>query len=106
VGQVTVLPYKPKRAAQIETLEKLFVAALARGSRSIRVVGNVSESKLAQHKFSEIVEYELAYAHVSRRFPVVTMCQYDARLHSGQELFSVLKCHPDVFRYPCERLVL
>lgn len=106
-GQVTVLGYRPTRGAQLETLENLFVAAVARGCRSMRVVGDVSEGKLAQRKrFSEVIEYELGYAQLSKRFPVVALCQYDARQHTGREICSVLKCHPDLFRYPVERLVV
>ena len=106
-SQVTVLSYRSTRAAQLEMLENLFVAALARGCQSIRLVGNVSEGKLAQRKsFADVIEYELGYARISCRFPVVTLCQYDARRHTGKEVCNVLKCHPDLFRYPAERLAL
>jgi excisionase family DNA binding protein len=106
-SQLTVLSYRSTRAAQLEMLENLFVSALAHGCQSMRLVGNVSESKLAQRKsFAEVMEYELGYARISRRFPIVTLCQYDARRHTGKEVCSVLKCHPDLFRYPAERLAL
>ncbi len=79
------------------------MAALRRGARSVRVVGT-EVGPFA--RFSELIEYEEGYERLSRRFPVVTLCQYDARKRSGVELCSILKHHADVFRYPVDRLLL
>jgi hypothetical protein len=35
----------------------------------------------------------------------VTLCQYDARKHSGVDLLDVYKRHGAVFRYPNDRLL-
>lgn len=100
---VTVMEYRGKGAAQLEVLEELFVAALRRGRRSLRVVG----TEVGPFgRFSELIEYEEGYERLSRRFPVVTLCQYDARKRSGVELCSIFKRHADVFRYPVDRLLL
>jgi len=100
---VTVIEYRSHGTAQLEVLEGLFVAALRRGSRSLRVVG----TEVGPFgRFSELMEYEEGYERLSRRFPVVTLCQYDARKRSGVELCSILKGHADVFRYPVDRLLL
>ncbi len=100
---VTVIEYSSHGTAQLEVLEGLFVAALRRGRRSLRVVGT-EVGPFA--RFSELIEYEEGYERLSRRFPVVTLCQYDARKRSGVELCSILKRHADVFRYPVDRLLL
>src|SRR6266581_1939755 len=34
---------------------------------------------------------------MSRRYPVVVICQYDARVFSGAALVRALKAHPDLF---------
>lgn len=53
-----------------------------------------------------VVEYERAYDQdISERFPVVTLCQYDARRFSGTGLLYALKGHPSTFRYPVERVL-
>jgi excisionase family DNA binding protein len=100
---VTVIEYRSHGPAQLEVLEGLFVAALRRGRRSLRVVG----TEVGPFgRFGELIEYEEGYERLSRRFPVVTLCQYDARKRSGIELCSILKRHADVFRYPVDRLLL
>lgn len=100
---VTVIEYRSKGTAQLEVLEGLFVAALGRGRRSLRVVG----TEVGPFgRFNELIEYEEGYELLSRRFPVVTLCQYDARKRSGVELCGILKRHSDVFRYPVDRLLL
>jgi transcriptional repressor of dcmA and dcmR len=49
-------------------------------------------------------EYEATYDQViARRYPVVTLCAYDARRFSGVGLLEALKTHRDTFRYPLER---
>ncbi|HVY25702.1 MAG TPA: MEDS domain-containing protein [Polyangiaceae bacterium] len=102
-ANVTAMEYRSKGAAQLEALEQLFVAALRRGRRSLRVVG----TEVGPFgRFSELMAYEDGYEGLSRRFPVVTLCQYDARTRSGVELCSILQHHADVFRYPVDRLVL
>jgi transcriptional repressor of dcmA and dcmR len=104
---IIVSEYRSTAAAELEMLEELFVAAVRRGCRSLRLVGNVSESSLGQRKgFSNITQYEEGYGRLARRFPIVTLCQYDARRHSGLELCDIMKCHADVFRYPADRLLL
>ena len=101
--EVTVMEYRKRGATQLEALEELFVAALRRGYRSLRVVG----TEVGPFgSFSELTEYEEGYERLSRRFPIVTLCQYDARRRSGVELCSILKRHADVFRYPVDRLLL
>ena len=51
------------------------------------------------------MEVLLQADRLSRRFPVVTMCQYDAREFSGLVLLDTLKAHTDSFRYPAERVL-
>lgn len=100
---LTVMEYRTKGAAQLEVIEQLLVAALRRGRRSVRVVG----TEVGPFgRFGELIEYEEGYERLSRRFPVVTLCQYDVRKRSGVEVCSMLTRHPDVFRYPVDRLLL
>jgi transcriptional repressor of dcmA and dcmR len=44
--------------------------------------------------FAEILDYEAEYDRsIARAFPVITLCQYDARKISGLDAAGVLQCH-------------
>jgi len=46
----------------------------------------------------QLVEYAAGYDKlVARRFPVVTLCQYDVRRFSSLEVVDALKAHGDGF---------
>jgi hypothetical protein len=54
----------------------------------------------------ELLEYQRRFEEdVARRFPVVTLCQYDVRAFSAVSILKTLKLHSDTFRYPAERLL-
>jgi hypothetical protein len=44
-----------------------------------------------------MMAYEEAYELMAKRFPVVTLCQYDAREFDGEIMLRALKSHPDMF---------
>ena len=46
-------------------------------------------------------DFEARYNHgLGHRFPVVSLCQYDARVFPGTAILGALKCHNDTFQYP------
>ncbi|MEE8123595.1 MAG: MEDS domain-containing protein, partial [Alphaproteobacteria bacterium] len=54
----------------------------------------------------ELMEFEMRYDQsLARRFPVVSLCQYDARKFPGTVILNVLKYHQDTFRYPLARFL-
>ncbi len=76
---------------------------VADGVQSFRAVGDTwgIRSRMNQRSFAE---YEAGYDRlVAQKYPVVTLCTYDARKFSGVELLAALKGHRDIFRYPLER---
>jgi hypothetical protein len=76
--------------------EDLWLQALGQGSTAIRVVGEMAiYADLAGA--GELPDYEVAYDSVSKRYPVVTLCQYDVRRFSGQTVLGALRVHPDLF---------
>ncbi len=76
--------------------EDLWLQALGEGATKIRVVGEMAiYADLAEA--GELLDYEVAYDSVSRRYPVVTICQYDVRRFSGRAVLAALKVHPDLF---------
>jgi excisionase family DNA binding protein len=97
-GQLRLLEGPGERVAEaIGNWERLFGDALAFGPAVIRVVGELARERSKFVTEAEMMAYEEAYDVMVRRFPVVTLCQYDAREFSGDTLLRVLKSHPDMF---------
>jgi transcriptional repressor of dcmA and dcmR len=77
--------------------EQAFWRALAGGPSLLRVAG---EMKCELHAFSseaEMMRYEVAFNTLAKRFPTVTLCQYDVREFSGEVVFQAIKSHPDLY---------
>lgn len=104
-GRLVLSSYEDTMEEQWAYYEKQFILAMSVGARELRVVGDVTH--FARRVGDQgILEYEEGYDRIlARRFPVVTLCQYDARHFSGAELLETLRSHADVFRYPVERLL-
>lgn len=103
-GRLKLGGYAASVQAQYDYWETHFLAALAAGAESLRVVGDVGGLAKSVSQ-DEILAYEAGYdRQLAQRFPVVTLCLYDARVFSGLGLLGVLKIHQDEFRYPVERL--
>jgi excisionase family DNA binding protein len=76
---------------------------VARGAQSFRIIGDLwgMRSKATEES---VLEYEADYDRlIARKYPVVTICMYDARRFSGVEVLNAIKGHRDIFRYPLER---
>jgi excisionase family DNA binding protein len=77
--------------------QQAFWRALAGGPNVLRVVG---EMKCERQEFSseaEMMRYEVAFNTVAKRFPTVTLCQYDVREFGGEVVFQAIKAHPDLY---------
>ena len=80
-------------------------AALGAGAHSFRVVGDLRTFSL-DGSDEELFEYEARYEElIAKRFPLVTLCQYDVRQFSGVTILNTLKLHRDNFRYPADRVL-
>lgn len=97
--------YAASAAEQLLWWETRMQEAVSAGATALRAVGDAgSFARCASRE--ELLEYEAGYdARITRRFPVVTMCQYDAREFSGLVILDTLKAHTDCFRYPAERVL-
>jgi len=97
-GRLTIVGWPGATIAEaIANWERLFGKALAGGPTVLRVVGEMACEREMFASDAEMVAYEEAYELMARRFPVVTLCQYDAREFSGEIMLRVLKSHPDMF---------
>ena len=96
-GQLVIRPTvgsSPREA--VAAWEELWVEALNTGARAIRVVGEMATYE-GLSSVGEMLDYEVAYDSLSRRFPVSTICQYDVRHFDGTATLGALLAHPDLF---------
>jgi excisionase family DNA binding protein len=102
-GKLVFGEYGKTPRAQIKEFEVQLKKAAAAGTQSFRVFGDVWQMR-KKGSAQRFAEYEAIYDQfIVRRYPVVTVCAYDARHFSGVEILEALKVHRDTFRYPLER---
>lgn len=78
--------------------ERVMSRALASGPTLIRVVGEMLSERTVFRSEAEMMRYEVAFNGIAKRFPTVTLCQYDARAFWGEVLFQALRAHPDLYK--------
>lgn len=106
-GRLRLARYASSMESQLEFWETGFLAAIGAGARAIRVVGDASSAALTMAvDAAGLLDYEREFdQQVARRFPVVTLCQYDARRLSGLDAVKQLRLHSDTFAYSAERVL-
>jgi excisionase family DNA binding protein len=98
-GQLMVLAWPGASAADVITnWEHLFAKALAVRPTMLRVVGDMACERPMFPSEAEMMVYEESYDRMARRFPLVTLCAYDARQFGGETILRMLKAHPDMFQ--------
>ena len=80
--------------------ENAFLDANKQGIQGLRVLGDMAWTLHQGMEIKELSDFEARYnQNLAHRFPVVSLCQYDARLFSGTVILRALKCHDDTFWY-------
>lgn len=97
-GRLVIIPAPGAEVAEaISGWERLFGEALAGGPTVLRVAGEMVCERMVFGSEAAMMAYEEAYELMAKRFPVVTLCQYDAREFDGEIMLRALKSHPDMF---------
>src|SRR6202521_2635759 len=97
-GGLVIIPGPGADVAQaISGWERLFGKALAGGPTVLRVIGEMVCERMGFGSEAAVMAYEEAYELRAKRFPVATLCQYDAREFDGEIMLRALKSHPDMF---------
>ena len=97
-GQLTVLSGPgPNRVEALANLEAQFGRALGPGPTMLRLVGEMSCVRRMFANDAEMMSFEEAFDVMAKRFPAVSLCQYDAREFNGEITLRALKAHPDMF---------
>lgn len=87
-------------------LESTFLAITHGGGRRIRLVGDMAASLGKGMSLDDMMAFEARYDQfLADSFPVVSLCQYDARQFPGVGIIGALKCHRDTFRFPLARFL-
>jgi len=79
--------------------ERVFADVLTKRPTLIRIVGEMVSERTMFSSEDEMLRYEEIFEVMSRRYPVVVICQYDVRAFDGVALLRALKSHPDLFRF-------
>ena len=81
----------------LATFEDTFASITRRGGFAIRLLGESLQNLDSLGSLTNLLRFEESLHSLVRRYPVVILCQYDARLLKGEELVAVLKAHADNF---------
>lgn len=77
--------------------ERSLWKAVDGGSKMIRVIGDMVSERETFSSLDEMMRYETAYNGVAKRFPTVSICQYDVRVFDGEVVYEAFKSHPDTY---------
>ena len=84
-------------------LVAVFAAALARGVRLIRLLGNIGWNRDGWPNEADILEFEARVTGAAKQFPCVVVCMYDVRALPGHIMVhGAYETHPLTF---CRNLV-
>ena len=98
-GKLGVVSGEPTADAMFEAAERFLRSAVDAGSSRIRIVGDMAWCFGMGLPETELANFELRYdMFLAHRYPVISLCQYDARLFSGIAILGALKCHRDIYR--------
>jgi excisionase family DNA binding protein len=104
-GRLTLTEHGKSGAALLNYYERHLLAGMKAGVVDFRVVG-IMHSFQRRIGSTALVEFEVDFDHrIMRRFPVTTLCLYDARLFTGVECLQALNGHRDSLRFPADRWI-
>lgn len=89
----------------LELCEGTFTDITRGGAPIIRMLGEATQNLDRLGPIELLMRFESALDLLVHRFPVVLICQYDARKVLGPELVAALKLHADDFDHPLGMLL-
>lgn len=99
-GRLTLIRFdRATGPGTIAQWERRFAEVLTKGPTLIRLVGEMERVRTMFVSEDEMLSYEESLDMMSRRYPLVAICQYDVRSFDGVALLRCLKSHPDLFGF-------
>ena len=97
---------EPSVSAMYSYFEKELVHTTQSGQHMVRVLGDMAWFLDKGMTLSDLNDFESRYNnYLAHKFPVISLCQYDARRFDGSGILCALRCHEDTFSYPLSRFV-
>lgn len=94
-NQLTLLPGKRDAGEILATIGATFKAALERGSKMLRLLGNIGWGRPDWPDEDAILEFEATVTTAIKEIPAVVVCMYDTRSVPGRAMFrGALETHP------------
>jgi hypothetical protein len=84
--------FVPER--MLADLQEYQTTSIQRGYRAARVIGEMRPEVVNLPGGSRLLEYEARVSLLLRKYPITSICQYDARAFEGGTMMDVLRMHP------------
>jgi hypothetical protein len=93
--QLTMLPGHRDAKEMLHSIGESFAAAQQRGSKMLRLLGNIGWGRADWPDEDAILEFEAAVTTAIKTLPAVVVCMYDARNVPGRAMFrGAFETHP------------
>jgi MEDS: MEthanogen/methylotroph, DcmR Sensory domain len=83
-NQLTILPRQRSTKMVLADVERIFAAAMERGFRAIRYLGNLAWGFPGCPEQDEVLELEARVTGLAEQFPCVVVCMYDVNTLPGR----------------------
>jgi len=105
-GQLAVRKGTNSAAEMYAYFENALIEGTRASGKSMRILGDMAWALDCGLGIDELIDFELRFNQfLAHQFPLVSLCQYDARRFSGVAILDALKCHDDTFKYPLGRFL-
>lgn len=84
--------FVPERT--LELLKEFYDTSVKQNLSGARVIGEMSPEVERVEGGSRLIEYESKVSLLLKKYPINTVCQYDARSFDGATIMDILKVHP------------
>lgn len=94
-GKLTVIGGRPEGAELLRVIAQDFEAALGKGAKMLRLLGNIGWGKPNWPEEDAILEFEATVTDAVRNLPSLVVCMYDVRAVPGRAMFrGAFETHP------------
>jgi hypothetical protein len=78
----------------LNSLKEFYLSAQAEGFKGARMIGEMPSKVMKEQQVGTILEYEASVSLQLRHYPLIAVCQYDARKFDGETIMQILRLHP------------
>jgi hypothetical protein len=97
-GTTAIVPGHANATEMLSNIGNTFSAAVERGARLIRLLGNIGWGRKGWPNEKDILEFEARVTGAAKQFPSVVVCMYDVRSLPGRVMVhGAFETHPLTF---------